>query len=107
MTTSDIDKSWDPSPLTPAVFHILLALTDGQKHGYAIMKQVDKDGGGFLRMAPGSLYASLQGIAATGFVEDLQTADDERGGYYWLTRNVPQALQGDEFLRHLARTAPT
>jgi DNA-binding PadR family transcriptional regulator len=95
MTRSDITESWGPSPLTPAVFHILLALADGEKHGYAIMKQVDKDGGGFLRMGPGTLYGSLQRMAAAGFVKELEQADDERRRYYCLTGTGQRALDGE------------
>lgn len=95
MAPSEINDSWDPSPLTPAVFHILLALADGQKHGYAIMKQVDKDGGGFLRMGPGTLYGSLQRMAAAGFVKELEEADDERRRYYYLTGTGQRALEGE------------
>src|ERR1039457_4100943 len=79
-----IDRSPDPlGPLTAAVFHILLALADGRKHGYAIMKQVAADGGSSLRMGPGTLYGSLQRMAAAGLVEErVEEEDDERRRYY-------------------------
>jgi DNA-binding PadR family transcriptional regulator len=80
-------------PLTPAVFHILLALSDGQKHGYAIMKQVEADGGGSLRMGPGTLYGSLQRMTAAGLVRELEEADDERRRYYALSGAGERALE--------------
>ena len=45
-------------PLTPAVFHILLALADGERHGYAIMRDVSHDTNGALRLGPGTLYGA-------------------------------------------------
>jgi DNA-binding PadR family transcriptional regulator len=79
------------APLTAAVFHILLALADGPKHGYAIMKQVAADGGSSLRMGPGTLYGSLQRMTAAGLVEDREE-DDERRRYYQLTADGERAL---------------
>jgi DNA-binding PadR family transcriptional regulator len=81
-------------PLTAAVFHILLALADGRKHGYAIMKQVAADGGSNLRMGPGTLYGSLQRMAAAGLVEEREE-DDERRRYYQLTAGGQRALRGE------------
>lgn len=91
-------KSIEPVPLTAAVFHILLALADGRKHGYAIMKQVEADGGGFLRMGPGTLYGSLQRMTIAGLVKELEELDDERRRYYCLTGSGERALE-----RELAR----
>jgi DNA-binding PadR family transcriptional regulator len=81
------------------VFHILLALAGGRKHGYAIMKEVEADGGGFLRMGPGTLYGSLQRMTAAGLVEETEDADeadaDERRRYYQLTNAGRRALGGE------------
>ena len=88
----------EPPPLTPAVFHILLALADGPKHGYAIMKQVDVDGGRSLRMGPGTLYGSLQRMVTAGLVEEIEGSDDERRRYYRATGIGQRALE-----RELAR----
>jgi DNA-binding PadR family transcriptional regulator len=84
-----------PTPLTSAVFHILLALADGEKHGYAIMKQVAADGGGFLRMGPGTLYGSLQRMSTAGLVEEIEASDHERRRYYRLTGAGEKALQAE------------
>ncbi|HXV44432.1 MAG TPA: helix-turn-helix transcriptional regulator, partial [Anaerolineae bacterium] len=46
-------------PLTPAVFNILLALAEGEKHGYGIMQEVAAHTGGKLRLGPGTLYGSI------------------------------------------------
>ena len=99
MTPSDPRQSQEANPLTPAVFHILLALAGGRKHGYAIMKEVEADGGGFLRMGPGTLYGSLQRMAAAGLVEETEDADetdgDDRRRYYQLTSAGRRALGGE------------
>ena len=73
------------SPLTPAVLHILLALADGGKHGYAIMKQVETESDGSVRMGPGTLYGSLLRMSSAGLVEEIEEADDERRRFYRLT----------------------
>ena len=62
-------------PLTPAVFHVLLALADGDKHGYAIMKNVDEHTGGTLRMGAGTLYGTLQRLMESGLVAGKKLAE--------------------------------
>src|ERR1700752_653194 len=69
----------DPSsPLTPAVFHILLALAHGERHGYDIMQQVQTDTDGAIRMGPGTLYGSIDRMIDAGLVERSNTADPRR-----------------------------
>jgi DNA-binding PadR family transcriptional regulator len=77
-------------PLTPAVYHILLALTDGEKHGYAIMKDVEAQTGGNLNMGPGTLYGSIKRMIAAGLIQETEERpdpelDDERRRYYRMT----------------------
>ena len=77
-------------PLTPAVFHILLALADGERHGYAIMRDVSHDTNGALRLGPGTLYGCLNRMLAAGLVEESDERpdpelDDERRRYYRIT----------------------
>jgi DNA-binding PadR family transcriptional regulator len=77
-------------PLTPAMFHILLALAGGERHGYAIMREVDDLTGGARRLGPGSLYGSIKRLLADGLIEECgdrpdSAADDERRRYYRLT----------------------
>ncbi len=75
-------------PLTPAMFHILLALADGEKHGYGIMQEVGSQSN--LRLGPGTLYGSIKRMRAQGLVEESDERpdpeiDDERRRYYRLT----------------------
>lgn len=77
-------------PLTPAVFHILLALSDGEKHGYAIMKDVEAQTNGQMKMGPGTLYGTIKRMLASGLIEETgqrpdPAIDDERRRYYRLT----------------------
>jgi len=77
-------------PLTPAVFNILLALADGEKHGYAIMLEVEQNTQGEVKMGPGTLYGSIKRMLGAGLIEESDerpdsTLDDERRRYYRLS----------------------
>jgi DNA-binding PadR family transcriptional regulator len=77
-------------PLTPAVYHILLALADEEKHGYAIMKEVEALTNGQVKMGPGTLYGSIKRMLAARMIEEAEARpdpemDDERRRYYRLT----------------------
>ena len=77
-------------PLTPAVFHILLALADGERHGYGVIKEVDARTEGKVRLGPGTLYGSIKRMLAEGMIEESgerpdPELDDERRRYYRLT----------------------
>ena len=61
-------------PVTPAVFHILLALSSGERHGYGIMKQVEADSQGKVSMGPGTLYGSLKRMLDAGLVRERATS---------------------------------
>ena len=85
-------------PMTPAMFHVLLALADGDKHGYAIMKEVTRLTDGAVSLSAGTLYGILRRLESEGLVveNDERPApelDDERRRYYHLT----------EFGRRVAR----
>lgn len=87
-------------PLTPAVFHILLALADGEKHGYAIMQEVEVSTGGTVTMGPGTLYGSIKRMLAAGLLEESDerpdpTLDDQRRRYYKLTGLGGQAVAAE------------
>jgi DNA-binding PadR family transcriptional regulator len=76
--------------LTPAVFHIMVALARGDAHGYAIMRDVEHLSGGAMRLGPGTLYRSVQRMVVDGLIEERDMAlddetDDERRRYYRLT----------------------
>lgn len=77
-------------PLTPAVFHILLALADSEKHGYGIMQDVLAITGGEIKMGPGTLYGSIKRMLEAGLIVESDerpdpTLDDERRRYYRIT----------------------
>jgi DNA-binding PadR family transcriptional regulator len=86
-------------PLTPAVFHILLALADRERHGYGIMQEIAGRTQGTVHMGPGTLYGSIKRLLADGLIAVAAERpdpdqDDERRRYYRLTdfgRRVMQA----------------
>ncbi|HEX9036252.1 MAG TPA: PadR family transcriptional regulator [Ktedonobacterales bacterium] len=90
----DDARTGDPDaalPLTPAVFHIMLSLADGERHGYSIMREVERYTDGALRLGPTTLYRSIRQMLASGFIEEADARpdpalDDERRRYYRLTK---------------------
>ena len=88
----------DLLPLTPPVFHILLALTDEERHGYGILKDVLRQTGDAVRLGPGTLYGTLQRLMEAGWVEESDGPAiivDERRRHYRLTRAGRRALEAD------------
>ena len=80
----------DLLPLTPAVLHILLALADGEQHGYAVAQAVEALTDGTVRMGPGTLYGSIGRMVASGLIEEStrprsRGGDDERRRFYRMT----------------------
>ena len=78
------------TPLTPAVLHILLALSTEERHGYGIMKQVESESQGKVKMGPGTLYGSLGRMIEAGLIRESDKKvdprlDDERRVYYQIT----------------------
>ena len=75
-------------PLTPAVFFILFALADGEKHGYAIMQDVGRLSGDKVRMGPATLYTTIQRLLDLSLIEETKSSIEEEGRrrYYRLTR---------------------
>ncbi len=65
----------DLLPLTPAIFHILLALSGGECHGYGIMQQVSELTDGQTQLGPGTLYRSIQKMVLDGLIEEISSAD--------------------------------
>ena len=89
-----------PSPLTPAVLHILLALSTEERHGYGIMKQVESESGGKVKMGPGTLYGSIGRMMDAGLIRESDKRpdpdmDDERRIYYAITGAGRIALQAE------------
>jgi len=82
-------------PLTPAMFHVLLALAGDDLHGYAILKEVELRTGGKVRLSTGTLYGIIKRLLADGLIAERRSRpsepeDDERRRYYRLT---PQGRQ--------------
>jgi len=91
-------------PLTPALFHVLLALADGDKHGYAILKEVSLLTGGEVRLSTGTLYGILKRLLQEGMIEESRRrpaaqTDDERRIYYHIT-SLGQRVTAAEAERH-------
>lgn len=80
-------------PLPSAAFQILLSLAEGDLHGYAIMRQVEEQTAGKVRLGPGTLYSSIQALLEQGFIEEV-----ERGG--------TEAPQAQKERRRLYRLTP-
>jgi DNA-binding PadR family transcriptional regulator len=72
-------------PLTSAVMHILLSLTDGKRHGYAISKEVAERTQGDVKLGPGTLYGTLGRMVDSGLVADAGGDDEGRRRFYEMT----------------------
>ena len=94
-------------PLSLSVVHILLALADGARHGYAIKQAVEERSEGEIRLGPGTLYEAIQRLEDAGYIEETGTADAPENGqaaqrrYYRLTAEGWSVLRTE--IRHLAR----
>jgi DNA-binding PadR family transcriptional regulator len=87
-------------PLTPAAFHVMLALADGERHGYAIMQEVAGHTGGRMRMGPGTLYGTIKRLLEAGLIEESDERpdpemDDERRRYYRLSGVGQRAVRAE------------
>jgi DNA-binding PadR family transcriptional regulator len=87
-------------PLTPAVFHILLVLVDGELHGYGIMQQIKAISRGALNIGPGTLYRSIQQMIDKNLIVEVgervdPKLDDERRRYYRLTEFGQRTVQAE------------
>ena len=91
------NKTTIESPLTPAVFHILLALSSGERHGYAIMKDAASLTDGALQLGPGTLYGTLKRLLVAGLVAEAGDDEGDKRRYYRLTE------QGDRVVRQEAQ----
>jgi DNA-binding PadR family transcriptional regulator len=86
--------------MTPAVFQIMVALADGELHGYGIMQDVDRVTNGETKIGPGTLYRSIQRMVVDGLIEELDIAldgeaDDDRRRYYRLTNRGRAAAMAE------------
>ena len=83
------------APLTPAVFHILLSLADGPRHGYAVMQAAAESSG--IEMGPGTVYGSIRRLEEAGWVREVEAPEragdeDRRRRYYDMTEEGRAAL---------------
>jgi DNA-binding PadR family transcriptional regulator len=85
--------------MTTAAFHILLAIADQDRHGYAIMREVERRSGGEVKLGPGTLYGALQRMLDDGWIEEADAPADEapsdRRRYYGLTREGRKKLKAE------------
>lgn len=86
--------------LTPAMFHILLTLVDGERHGYGIMQEVVERSGGAVCLRPGTLYRSIKQLVGAGLIvessERLDPAlDDQRRRYYHISSLGRQVIKAE------------
>jgi DNA-binding PadR family transcriptional regulator len=104
---------YSPNPLTPAVFHILLAIADGERHGYGIMQEVSARTGGKVTLGPGTLYGTINRMLEAGMIEESgersdPALNDERRRYYRITRKGRRAAATEAGrLQELLRVART
>ncbi|HEY7856664.1 MAG TPA: helix-turn-helix transcriptional regulator [Terriglobales bacterium] len=99
MTVPRDDETKNMPPLSPQVFHILVALAGGDQHGYAIMQEVAERSGGKVQLGPGTIYGMIKRLLEQGWIVELRRQerpadDDPRRRYYRLTpqgRKVAQA----------------
>jgi DNA-binding PadR family transcriptional regulator len=87
-------------PLSPAVLHMLLALADGARHGYAIKQEVERRSDGVVRLGPGTLYEAIQRLQDAGWIREVASAEAVNGQeaqrrYYALTARGRRALQDE------------
>jgi|SRR5262245_56256880 DNA-binding PadR family transcriptional regulator len=92
-----------PGPLTPAVFHILLALADGPLHGYAIMQAVAASAGATLPAGPGTIYGALQRMEEDGLIREVASKSDDRRRLFALQPDGRRALETES--RRILRLA--
>ncbi len=100
MGTKTLNNPQEMLPLTPAVLHILLALADGERHGYAIMQEVEINTNGQVQMGPGTLYGTIKRMLASGLIEESAerpdpNLDDQRRRYYRLTQLGRRVLNAE------------
>ena len=94
------------TPLPPATFHILMSLAEEERHGYAIIKDVEASTEGELRLSPGTLYRSIQRMLEEGLLVEsgrrpARALDDERRRYYRITPHGIATARAE--LRRLAQ----
>src|SRR5262245_60772330 len=111
MPSKDRFSATNLTPLSPAVFHILLCLAEGERHGYAVKREVAARTGGKLKLGPGVLYGAINKMLELGLIEEAEDRpdphlDDERRRYYRITSLGRKAAQAEAArMRELVKLA--
>jgi DNA-binding PadR family transcriptional regulator len=111
MSLNDRKTAQQLTPLSPAFFHILLSLGEGERHGYALRREIARRTDGKLKLGPGMLYGSINKMLALGLIEESDDRpdphlDDERRRYYRITSYGRKAAQAEAArMRELAQLA--
>ena len=111
MSDRDASAAADLTPLSPAVFHILLSLAEGERHGYALKREIAQRTGGRVKLGPGVLYGSIGKMLELGLIEESVDRpdphlDDERRRYYRITSLGLRVAQAETLrLRELVQLA--
>src|SRR5437868_13323170 len=100
MTRSDQSSAESLTPLSPAIFHILLSLGEGERHGYALKREIAARTNGKLKLGPGVLYGSINKMLEQGLIEESDERpdahlDDERRRYYRITPHGCKVAQAE------------
>jgi DNA-binding PadR family transcriptional regulator len=111
MSYKDRKLAHDLTPLPPAFFHILLSLGEGERHGYALKREISRRTDGKLNLGPGVLYGSINKMLELGLIEESDERpdphlDDERRRYYRITKDGRKVAQAEAArMRELASLA--
>ena len=111
MSSKDRQAASDLTPLSLAFFHILLSLGEGERHGYALKREISRRTDGKLKLGPGVLYGSINKMLELGLIEESDDRpdphlDDERRRYYRITNYGRKAAQAEAArMRELAQLA--
>ena len=111
MSSKDQAATDDLTPLSPTKFHILLSLGEGERHGYALKREISLRTGGKLKLGPGVLYGSINNLLGLGLIEESDARpdphlDDERRRYYRITPYGRKVAQTEAArMRELVRLA--
>jgi DNA-binding PadR family transcriptional regulator len=113
MSSRDRQAKSAPPSLSPAFFHILLSLGEGERHGYALKREISVRTDGKLKLGPGVLYGSINKMLELGLIEESDERpdahlDDERRRYYRITNYGRKVAQAEAArMRELAQLATT
>lgn len=111
MSSNDLQAATNLIPLPPAFFHILLSLGEGERHGYALKREISRRTDGKLKLGPGMLYGSINKMLELGLIEESDDRpdahlDDARRRYYRITNYGRKVAQAEATrMRELAQLA--